>query len=201
MSVYDRLKAMNISLPVVEPPVAAFVPVVRTGNLAFVSGHIAKENGKAWAGKLGENLTTEQGKTAARGIAIELLATLHAALGDLNKITRIVKLLVLVNSAPNFTQQHLVANGASELLVEVFGEKGPQRLRRCPDSTWRLRRNRTCRRDCLATNGLREDLRSLSHCKMRTQEVQLSRPRKEYHGVDEGGAPCCVRFFSCCRFC
>ncbi len=100
MSVYDRLKAMNISLPVVEPPVAAFVPVVRTGNLAFVSGHIAKENGKAWAGKLGENLTTEQGKTAARGIAIELLATLHAALGDLNKITRIVKLLVLVNSAP-----------------------------------------------------------------------------------------------------
>ncbi len=77
------------------------------------------------AGKLGENLTTEQGKTAARGIAIELLATLQAALGDLNKITRIVKLLVLVNSAPNFTQQHLVANGASELLMEVFGEKGP----------------------------------------------------------------------------
>lgn len=125
MSVYERLKALNISLPVVEPPVAAFVPVVRTGNLVFVSGHIAKENGKPWVGKLGENLTTEQGKAAARGIAIELLATLHAALGDLNKITRIVKLLVLVNSAPTFTEQHLVANGASELLVDVYGEKGP----------------------------------------------------------------------------
>src|SRR5260370_2191880 len=125
MAVYDRLKAMNFWLTVVEPPVAAFVPVVRTGNLALVSGKIDKENGKAWGGNRGENLTTEQRKTAARGIAIELLATLHAALGDLNKITRIVKLLVLVNSAPNFTQQHLVANGASELLVEVFGEKGP----------------------------------------------------------------------------
>ena len=125
MSVYDRLKELNISLPVVEPPVAAFVTVVRTGNLAFVSGHIAKENGKPWAGKLGENLTTEQGKTAARGIAIDLLATLHAALGDLNKITRIVKLLVLVNSAPTFTEQHLVANGASQLLGDVLGEKGP----------------------------------------------------------------------------
>jgi enamine deaminase RidA (YjgF/YER057c/UK114 family) len=125
MSVHDRLKALNISLPKVEPPVAAFVPVVRAGNLAFVSGHIAKENGKPYVGKLGANLTTEQGKSAARGIAIELLATLHAAFGDLDKITRIVKLLVLVNSAPAFTEQHLVANGASQLLVDVFGEKGP----------------------------------------------------------------------------
>jgi len=98
--------------------------VVRTGNLLFVSGHIAKKDGKPWAGKLGENLSTAQGKEAARGIAIDLLATLHTALGDLNKISRIVKLLVLVNSAPTFTEQHLVANGASELLVELFGEKG-----------------------------------------------------------------------------
>jgi enamine deaminase RidA (YjgF/YER057c/UK114 family) len=124
MSVYDRLEALKISLPKVEPPVAAFVPVVRTGNLFFVSGHIAKKEGKPWAGKLGESLLTAQGKEAARGVAIELLATLHAALGDLNKISRIVKLLVLVNSAPTFTEQHLVANGASELLVEVFGDKG-----------------------------------------------------------------------------
>jgi enamine deaminase RidA (YjgF/YER057c/UK114 family) len=124
MSVYDRLEALKISLPKVEPPVAAFVPVVRTGNLLFVSGHIAKKEGQPWAGKLGESLFTAQGKEAARGIAIELLATLHAALGDLNKISRIVKLLVLVNSAPTFTEQHLVANGASELLVEVLGEKG-----------------------------------------------------------------------------
>ncbi len=124
MSVYKRLEALNITLPEVEPPVAAFVPVVRSGNLLFVSGHIAKKEGKPWPAKLGENHFTAQGKEAARGIAIELLATLHASLGDLNKITRIVKLLVLVNSAPTFTEQHLVANGASELFIEVFGEKG-----------------------------------------------------------------------------
>jgi enamine deaminase RidA (YjgF/YER057c/UK114 family) len=124
MSIYKRLEALKISLPKVEPPAAAFLPVVRTGNLIFVSGHIAKKEGKPWSGKLGENLTTAQGKEAARGIAIDLLATLHAALGDLNKITRIVKLLVLVNSSLTFTEQHLVANGASELFVELFGEKG-----------------------------------------------------------------------------
>jgi enamine deaminase RidA (YjgF/YER057c/UK114 family) len=124
MSIYKRLEALHISLPAADVPVAAFVPTVRTGNLLFVSGHIAKKEGKPWAGKLGENMFTAQGKEAARGIAIELLATLHAALGDLNKITRIVKLLVLVNSAPTFTEQHLVANGASELFVEIFGEKG-----------------------------------------------------------------------------
>lgn len=125
MSVYERLKALKISLPTVEPPVAAFVPFVRTGNLLFVSGHIAKKEGKPWVGKLGEDLVTAEGKEAARGIVMDLLTTLHAAIGDLNKINRIVKLLVLVNSAPTFTEQHLVANGASELLVEVFGEKGP----------------------------------------------------------------------------
>jgi enamine deaminase RidA (YjgF/YER057c/UK114 family) len=124
MSIYERLEALKISLPKVEPPAAAFVPVVRTGKLAFVSGHIAKKDGKPWVGKLGESLLTAQGKEAARGIAIDLLATLHDALGDLNKISRIIKLLVLVNSAPTFTEQHLVANGASGLLVELFGEKG-----------------------------------------------------------------------------
>jgi enamine deaminase RidA (YjgF/YER057c/UK114 family) len=124
MSVHERLEALKISLPAVEPPVAALVPVVRAGNLVFVSGHIAKKDGKPWSGKFGENLVTAQGREAARGIAIELLATLHATLGDLNKITRIVKLLVLVNSTPTFTEQHLVANGASELFIEVFGEQG-----------------------------------------------------------------------------
>ena len=124
MSVYERLEALKISLPKVDPPVAAFVPVVRTGKLVFVSGHIAKKDGKPWVGKLGESLLTAQGRVAARDIAIDLLATLHGALGDLNKISRIVKLLVLVNSTPTFTEQHLVANGASELLVELFGEKG-----------------------------------------------------------------------------
>ena len=124
MSVYELLEALKISLPKIDPPVAAFVPVVRTGKLVFVSGHIAKKDGKPWVGKLGESLLTAQGKVAARDIAIDLLATLHGALGDLNKISRIVKLLVLVNSTPTFTEQHLVANGASELLVELFGEKG-----------------------------------------------------------------------------
>lgn len=125
MSVYERLKSLGITLPEIEGPVAAFVPFVRSGNLVFVSGHIAKKDGKPWAGKLGVELTTQQGKQAARGIATELMATLEAAAGDLDKIKRIVKLLVLVNSAPTFTEQHLVANGASELFVEIFGDRGP----------------------------------------------------------------------------
>ncbi len=124
MSVYEKLKKLEISLPTVIPTVAAFVSSVRTGNLLFVSGHIAKRDGKPWVGQLGSQITTVQGKEAARGIAIELMGTLHAAIGDLNKIRRIVKLMVLVNSAPTFTEQHLVANGASELLGETFGDIG-----------------------------------------------------------------------------
>jgi len=124
MSVYERLQALNISLPQVTPPVAAFVPFVLIGKQLFVSGHIAKKDGKPWAGKLGADLRTEQGKEAARAIAIDLMATLQSATGDLNKIKRIVKLMVLVNSAPTFTEQHLVANGASELFAEVFGANG-----------------------------------------------------------------------------
>ena len=124
VSVYEKLKALNISLPEVTQPVAAFVPFVRSGKLLFVSGHIAKIDGKPWVGQLGRELSTEQGKDAARGVAIDLLGTLHGALGDLEKVRRILKLLVLVNSDPSFTEQHLVANGASELLVEVFGDNG-----------------------------------------------------------------------------
>jgi enamine deaminase RidA (YjgF/YER057c/UK114 family) len=124
MSVNEKLQKLGISLPAVSPAVAAFVPTVRTGNLVFVSGHIAQEGGKPWVGRLGESLTTADGKRAARGIAIELMATLQAAVGDLNRVSRIVKLMVLVNSAASFTEQHLVANGASELLLEVFGSTG-----------------------------------------------------------------------------
>ena len=124
VSVYEKLKALNISLPEVTQPVAAFVPFVRSGKLLFVSGHIAKIDGKPWVGQLGRELSTEHGKDAARGVAIDLLGTLHGALGDLEKVRRILKLLVLVNSDPSFTEQHLVANGASELLVEVFGDEG-----------------------------------------------------------------------------
>ena len=123
MSVYDQLQSRNITLPKLEPPAAVFAPFVRAGNLIFISGHIAKKEGKPWTGKLGESLTTAQGQQAARSIAIDLLATLQAAVNDLDTIQRIVKLLVLVNSAPTFTEQHLVANGASELLIEVFGRE------------------------------------------------------------------------------
>jgi enamine deaminase RidA (YjgF/YER057c/UK114 family) len=124
MSVYEKLDALNIALPQLTPPVAAFVPFLRTGNLLFLPGHIAKNGAKPWIGQLGGNLTTEQGKDAARGVAIDLMGTLHAAVGDLDQIKRIVKLMVLVNSTPAFTEQHLVANGASELFGAVFGDRG-----------------------------------------------------------------------------
>jgi enamine deaminase RidA (YjgF/YER057c/UK114 family) len=124
MSIYKKLSDLNITLPELTPPVAAFVPYLRTGNLIFLSGHIAKIDGKPRVGQLGADVTTAQGKKAARAVAIDLLGTLDAAVGDLNHIKRIVKLMVLVNSTPTFTEQHLVANGASELLAEVFDEKG-----------------------------------------------------------------------------
>ena len=121
MSVYDRQSALQITLPPVAVPAAAYVPFVRSGNLVFLSGHIAKQDGKPWVGQLGKNIDTATGKAAARAIAIDLLGTLHAAVGDLNKVTRIVKLMSLVNSTPDYTEQHLVTNGASELIAEVFG--------------------------------------------------------------------------------
>jgi len=126
MSIQEKLKSLNITLPKLDPPAGAFAHFVRSGNLVFLSGHIAKKDGKPWTGKLGADLLTAEGKQAASSIAIDLLATLQAAAGDLDKIRRIVKLLVLVNSTPTFTEQHLVANGASELFVEIFGpERGP----------------------------------------------------------------------------
>jgi enamine deaminase RidA (YjgF/YER057c/UK114 family) len=125
MSAYERLRAAGITLPVPTPPGAVYVPTVQAGNLLFVSGHIAKRDGEPWVGQLGAQMTTEQGREAARGIAVDLLGTLHTALGDLERVQRIVKLLVLVNSTPAFTEHHLVANGASELLVSILGERGP----------------------------------------------------------------------------
>jgi len=123
-SVYDRLKTLDIELPPLAIPAAAYVPFVRTGNLVFVSGHIAKRDGKPWVGQLGRDIDTATGKQAARAVAIDLLGTLHAAIGDLNKVERIVKVMSLVNSTPQFTEQHLVTNGCSELLGEVFADKG-----------------------------------------------------------------------------
>jgi enamine deaminase RidA (YjgF/YER057c/UK114 family) len=105
-------------------PAAAYVPFVRTGNLVFISGHIAKRDGKPWVGQLGRDMDTATAQQAARAVAIDLLGTLHAAVGDLNKVERIVKVMSLVNSTGTFTEQHLVTNGCSELLGAVFGDKG-----------------------------------------------------------------------------
>ena len=123
-SVYDQLKALAIELPPLAVPAAAYVPFVRTGNLLFISGHIAKRDGKAWVGQLGRDMDTALGKRAARAVAIDLMGTLHVAAGNLNKISRIVKVMSLVNSTPDYTEHHLVTNGCSELLAEVFGDKG-----------------------------------------------------------------------------
>jgi enamine deaminase RidA (YjgF/YER057c/UK114 family) len=121
MSVYDNLKSLNIELPPVAIPAAAYVPFAQTGNLIFLSGHIAKKDGKAWVGQLGKDISTAEGQQAARAVAIDLMGTLHAAVGDLNKVKRIVKVMSLVNSTGDFTEQHLVTNGCSELLGQVFG--------------------------------------------------------------------------------
>ncbi|MFH5251089.1 RidA family protein [Burkholderia semiarida] len=123
-NVYDKLKSLDIELPTAGAPAAAYVMSAQSGNTVYLSGHIAKKDGKVWAGKLGADLQTEDGKAAARSIAIDLLATLHAHTGDLNKVTRIVKLMSLVNSTLDFTEQHVVTNGASELIAEVFGDAG-----------------------------------------------------------------------------
>ncbi len=123
-NVYDRLAELGITLPPVAVPAAAYVPFVRTGKLVFLSGHIAKRDGKPWVGQLGREIDTATGAQAARAVAIDLLGTLHAAVGDLNKVERIVKVMSLVNSTSGFTEQHLVTNGCSELIGQVFGDKG-----------------------------------------------------------------------------
>ena len=125
MSVYEKLTALGIELPAVPTPAAAYVMFAQTGNTVFLSGHIAKKDGKIWVGQFGKNIDTEEGKRAARSVAIDLIATLQAACGgDLKRVKRIVKLMSLVNSTADFTEQHLVTNGASELIGELFGEQG-----------------------------------------------------------------------------
>ena len=126
MSVTEKLQALNITLAAPATPAAAYVMYVQTGNLIFLSGHIAKNaDGSVNVGQLGKTKTTAEGKAAARAIAIDLMGTLQQAVdGDLSRVTRIVKVMSLVNSTPDFTEQHLVTNGASELLGEVFGDAG-----------------------------------------------------------------------------
>ena len=125
MTIAARLQALGIQLPPLAIPAAAYLPFVQTGSLVFISGHIAKKDGKPWVGQLGLTMTTEEGKAAARSIAIELMGTLQAAAGgDLARVKRIVKVMSLVNSTPTFTEQHLVTNGCSELFGEIFGDAG-----------------------------------------------------------------------------
>lgn len=126
MSINEKLKALDITLKAPAAPVGAYVMHVQTGNLVFLSGHIAKNaDGSVNVGQLGKNVTVEQGQQAARNIIIDMLGTLQDACGgDLNRVKRIVKLTCLVNSTADFTEHHLVTNGASNLLGEVFGDAG-----------------------------------------------------------------------------
>lgn len=120
MHIEQKLTSLGLTLPRGTVPVANFVPTVQTGNLLFVSGHIST----TLRGKLGRDVTKEQGYEAARQIALDMLGTVHDALGDLDRVGRLVKLLGLVNSTEAFTEQPYVINGASDLLVEVFGTQG-----------------------------------------------------------------------------
>lgn len=128
-TIAERLTTLGIVLPDEAPPVVpgyvpVFAPFVRTGNLIHLSGRLAKRDGNLWIGKLGAGVSSAEGREAARGIAIELIATLKAAVGDLERVRRIARLLVMVNCTADYVEPHVVANGASELLLEVFGERG-----------------------------------------------------------------------------
>ena len=122
MRVEQRLNELGITLPEVRTPVGNYVPSVRTGNLLYVSGHIGDL--KDALGQLGTDVTVEEGYQAARKTGIALLGTVKGAIGDLDKVKQVVKLLCMVNGAVGFAQHPAVANGCSDLLVEVFGEKG-----------------------------------------------------------------------------
>jgi enamine deaminase RidA (YjgF/YER057c/UK114 family) len=119
-----RLRELGIELTDPAPPVANYVGAVRVGDLLFVSGHGPYQNGEyVYLGKLGRELNVAAGEAAARIVMINFLASVKAELGTLDKVERVVKLLVMVNSAPDFGDQPQVANGASDLLVEIFGEE------------------------------------------------------------------------------
>jgi len=121
----QRLKELKIELGAMKQPIANYVKAVQTGNLLFLSGHIPDEvPGKKTRGKVGSQLSVEEGKEAARLTAISMLATIKAYVGDLNKVKRIVKVFGMVNADPSFTQHPMVINGCSDLMVAVFGEKG-----------------------------------------------------------------------------
>lgn len=125
VDVAANLKKLNIELPVLKKPLANYVHTVRTGNLVFTAGKGSSyPDGTLYIGKLGADLNIKQGQEAARLAGIRLLAALQAELGDLGKVKRIVKVLGMVNATPDFTEHSQVINGFSDLMVEVFGERG-----------------------------------------------------------------------------
>ncbi|MER8820730.1 RidA family protein [Mesorhizobium sp. M0991] len=124
-TIEKRLSELGVTLPVAAAPAANYVPYCRTGNLLFTAGQLPLKKGKLQAsGLLGRDVDTATGKEAAKYCAINILAQAQAALGDLEKIRRLVKITVFVASAPDFVEQHLVANGASDFLVAVLGDCG-----------------------------------------------------------------------------
>lgn len=124
MSIEARLAELGITLPEAMAPVANYVPWVRSGNLIFVSGQISTANGKPLTGKLGDTMDVTAGAEAARSCGLALIAQVKAATGSLDKVVRVVKLVAFVNSTPDFGDQPEVVNGCSDLMVEVFGDKG-----------------------------------------------------------------------------
>ena len=125
MTPEERLKEKGLELPPPRQPVANYVGCVRTGNLVFVSGHGPEVgSGSPWKGKVGRGLSLDEGYAAAKRCALNMLATLKVEIGELSRVRRIVKLLGMVNSDPEFKEQPKVINGASDLLVDIFGENG-----------------------------------------------------------------------------
>jgi enamine deaminase RidA (YjgF/YER057c/UK114 family) len=122
--VEHRLMHLGITLPTPAAPVAAYVPTVEVGGLLFVSGQLPFKDGHLMVGRLGDDITLETGKEAARACAIMLLAQMKAALGDLERVAQIVKLNIFINSDARFTDQPKVGDGASTLMVDVFGDAG-----------------------------------------------------------------------------
>jgi enamine deaminase RidA (YjgF/YER057c/UK114 family) len=122
--VYRTIEHLGIQLPSASVPAASYVSFMQSGSLVFLSGHLARKDGKIVVGQLGRSINTAEGKAAARAIAFDLIGTLHSAVRDLNRISRIVKVVSYVNSAADFTEQHLVTNGCSDALADVFGDAG-----------------------------------------------------------------------------
>ena len=123
MSIEQRIAELGIELPEASAPVANYVMTRQTGNLLFVSGHICKRDGAVVTGRLGESITSDEGYALARTTMVDVLASVRAALGSLDRVTAVVKVTGYVTSAADFTEQPRVVNGASDLLVEVFGDE------------------------------------------------------------------------------